>query len=90
MCEFGERVFYMPLKDKDDKDNRPPRYLDGIWLGVNELNSEILVGTPEGLKRSRSIMRRPDKWNRQAAEAIVGERCCLKGDGEDALPKVTF
>ena len=68
----------------------PPRYVDGIWLGVNELNSEIFVGTPEGVRRSRSVMRRPDKWSRPAVEAIVGVPWCFTGDGEDPIPKVVF
>ena len=78
----------MPRKDKDDKGKRPPRYIDGIWLSANELSSEIFFGTPEGINRSRSIMQRPEKWNRLAVEAIVEVTWYFTGDGEDAIPKV--
>ena len=80
----------MPLKDKDDQGKRPPKYVDGTWLGINEVNSEVFIGTPQGVCRSRSILRRPDKWSRDVVEALVGVPWCHSGDGEDAVPKVTF
>ena len=59
LCAFGENIYYMPLKGKDRPGKRNPRYLDGIWLGISEVNGEVFVGTPEGIQRTRSVLRRP-------------------------------
>ena len=72
LCAFGEQIHYMLLKGKDRPGKRNPRYLDGIWLGINEVNGEVFVGTPEGVQRTRSVLRRPDKWSKDRVQAIKG------------------
>ena len=92
LCEFGEQIFYMPLKDKDrmEAGKRAPKYFDGICLGMNEVNGETFIGIPNGVVRTRSILRRPDKWCKEAVQNIVGVPWCLNGDGEDAIPDAIF
>ena len=60
------------MKGKDRPGKRNPRYLDGIWLGISEVNGEVFVGTPEGVQRTRSVLRRPDKWSKEKVQAIKG------------------
>ena len=63
--------------------------MEGIWLGINELNGEVLIGTPEGVKRSRSILRKLDKWSREDIEKVKGTPWNLSGEDEER-PEVHF
>ena len=89
LCHFGEKVWYMPLKGHRDEGKRGVRYLEGIWLGINELNGEVMIGTPEGVKRSRSILRKLDKWSREDIEKVKGTPWNLSGTDEEK-PEVHF
>ena len=69
---------------KIDKDNR--RKLDAqtsieIWLGKTLSSDEHVVGTPEGIRKCRSIWRRPEarRWEKQRLEAIAGAPWQPKG-----------
>ena len=57
------------------------RYEVGIWLGVNERNSEIFVSTNAGVVGARSIKRMPpeDKWDRDMVQGIKGVPWNLSG-----------
>ena len=90
LCAFGEQVYYMPLKGHADAGKKGPRYHDGVWLGISEMNGETFVGTPEGVKRSRSILRRPDKWIKDKVEGIWGMPWCLDGEDAEGEPEVVF
>ena len=72
LCAFGEQIHYMPLKGKDRPGKRNPRYLDGIWLGISEINGEVFVGTPEGVQRTRSVLQSPDRRSKEKAQAVRG------------------
>ena len=69
VAEFGERVLYLPLDRKSHPVQCPePRYEDGIWLGMDVRTTEVLIGTPSGIVRARSVRRRPEEERFSAQE----------------------
>ena len=93
LCAFGEQIHYMPLKGKGRPGKRNPRYLDGIWLGISEVNGEVFVGTPEGVQRTRSVLHRPDKRSKDRVQAIKGfpwKHEPTEDGVEGGAPKVQF
>ena len=63
LVKFGERVMYMPMKPALKKDNRAKlddRMLEGIFLGVKLRSDEVIVGTSEGVIKTRTIKRLPE------------------------------
>ena len=50
LCEFGEKVHYMPLKVGGGRlASSDARYRTGIWLGIDERTSERMIATLEGI-----------------------------------------
>ena len=79
MAEFGERVLYIPLRgDVTDKRtakiNLEPRFQDGIFLGVTDRSDEAIVFGPEGIRKARTIRRRPlgEQWSKEELLAVRG------------------
>ena len=65
MACFGERVLYLPLGRKSHPTHAPePRYEDGIWSGWDIRSTEVLIATPSGVVKARSIRRRleDERW----------------------------
>ena len=61
LCEFGEKIHFMPLKTDGGVGSLGARYVTGIWLGINERNSEVYIGQAGGgVTTARSIKRLPD------------------------------
>ena len=90
LCEFGETVHYMPLKERHNAvASAEARYKKGIWLGVDERTSERMIATTEGnIVGSRSVKRLPDeeKWDAEAVERITGVP--WNHEGVDGAPAV--
>ena len=64
LCEFGEKILYMPLKVSGGLASAEARYKPGIWLGIDERSSEVFVGTDEGkIVGARSVKRVPVEEN---------------------------
>ena len=79
MAEFGESVLYLPLRGKIDdkrvsKMNLEPRFLNGVFLGLTDTSDELVVWGPEGLRKARTIRRRPEEemFDREALLAVRG------------------
>ena len=56
MAEFGESVLYLPL----DRKSRPipapeAKFQEGIWLGLDQRTEEVIIGTPSGIVKCRSV-----------------------------------
>ena len=66
-------MWYQPL-DHKELGALVPRWKKGIWLGIVPTTSETIVGTPDGVFKTRSIRRKPDsdKWNLEEIQAIRG------------------
>ena len=56
------------------KDKLDARWEKGIWLGIRDRSGEVIVGTPDGCVKVRSIRRRPEgeRWNREEWHGMRG------------------
>ena len=65
VCEFGECVWYLKPKSKGKK-KLQSRWASGIWLGIWDESSEIIIGTNEGCIKVRTVRRKgtdTERWN---------------------------
>ena len=79
VAEFAESVHYMPLRgDISDqrraKANFEPRFSDGIFLGLTDRSDELIVFGAEGVRKARTIKRKPEgeRWNANEALKVKG------------------
>ena len=58
----------------------------GIYVGVKGLSDERIVGTPEGVFRTRTTQRTPieERWNAEASGLVGGVPWLLNGQDEKA------
>ena len=66
MAEFAESILYLPLRGnitdkKDSKMNLEPRFLNGVFLGLSDNSDEVVVWGSEGIRKARTIRRRPER-----------------------------
>ena len=54
MLEFGESIMFLHAKSAG-KDKFDSRWDDGIWLGIREESGEHIIGTRDGVLKTRSI-----------------------------------
>ena len=76
VCCFGETVLYLPIKlGGHERPNMDPKFDEGIWLGLTTRTDEDIVGTPNGIVRSRTIKRLPQgqRWDARYLATIRGE-----------------
>ena len=73
LVEFGEQVQLMPLYVKK-QGKLEPRWLYGTYLGIRMESSEVLVGTDNGVYKTRSVRRRTEdmRWSAEAVNSILG------------------
>ena len=72
---IGEKVLYMPVKKNNARLNKmEAKFKYGIWLGVSHGSFESLIGTPDGVFRSRVVRRlAPDgRWDADLIMKIKG------------------
>ncbi len=73
---FGEKVLYVPLKSsKANTAKIEMRAEFGIFLNINMRTEEIILGTPQGTVKARSIKRMAPKerWDVERLHAIKGD-----------------
>ena len=58
--EFGEGIWYQPLKGEKEGSKLEPKFERGIFLGVQEGSAPKWIGTNEGVVRAWSVKRRPE------------------------------
>jgi hypothetical protein len=74
IVEFAECVWYLKSKNRR-KGKIDPRWATGVYLGASEDSPEVLIGTPEGVLKVRSIRRQgsaEDRWNTDLIMGILG------------------
>ena len=73
LIEFGEQIQFMPL-DVKKQGKLEPRWMFGTYLGFRIESGESLVGTPEGVFKTRSVRRRTEdaRWSLKAIEELKG------------------
>ena len=71
VMEFGEATHY---KDPDKLGKLEDRWFLGTWLGKSLPSDEHYVGTERGVRRCRSIWRRPGalRWNQKTLDELSG------------------
>ena len=81
ICDLGEAVMYLPLKGArggkfEDK------FQDGVMLGVIQRTGEIVIGTPLGAVRARTIKRLPEdkRWRADLVKGVIGLPWAPEGD----------
>ena len=67
---FGERILYMPKIDEKQQ----MRFPSGIFLGMQMLSNETIVGTENGVFKARTVRRvKPDsRWGIEFVNKMVG------------------
>ncbi len=63
------------------------KFLDGVYLGISQRNSEYFIGTPEGVFGSRTIKRFPyeERLNFEFIDKVKGVPWLLRLDPETAV-----
>ena len=72
--EFGEAVWYQPLKGERASGKLEAKFEEGIFLGIQEGSALKWVGTPTGVQRSWSIKCKAgsDRWDQAMMEVMIG------------------
>ena len=76
IAQFGEKIVYKPLKlSGHHRGNMEDTFLDGIFLGMRLRSDELLIGTPRGVIKTRTLRRRVEEEQRdnEFARSIKGE-----------------
>jgi hypothetical protein len=66
IAEFGECVWYLRSASQG-KDKFDVRWGEGVWLGVRDDSGEVIIGTIDGVIKSRDFRRKPiekERWNK--------------------------
>ena len=86
MCQIGDVVLYMPLDSPATEDKKiETRMGKGIWLGMKARTEENLIGTCDGVVECRTVQRRPEGEQRNAAQLQEMQGTCL-GINSDKIP----
>ena len=67
---------------------RESRWERGVWLGVFERSSEIIIGTPEGIVKARTVRRKgsaEESWDVELFNKFTGTpwKMTPEADGEN-------
>ena len=82
--EFGECIWYQPLKGEKVGSKLEPKFEKGIFLGVQEGSALKWIGTDAGVVRAWSIKRRPEdeRWMVDELNHLIGLPWQLKPPAE--------
>ena len=84
--EFGEQVRYLTLGSlkENKRDKGESRWTEGHFLGVRDETGELIIGTHEGIVKSRDFKRLADPAQRWDAESLKK----VKGSPRKPNPEV--
>ena len=87
--EFGEKVWYRPLLLDSRKATIDPVLEEGIFVGIRDRSSEVIIMTPQGPVKSRDARRQPeeDRWSAELILKAVGTPCQPNPGSEDVRIK---
>ena len=63
---FGETILWRKKRTAADLNKHDVEFSEGIYLGMDGMSSEILIGTPRGVARTRDVRMLSDddaRWN---------------------------
>ena len=90
LCEFGERVLFMPSRVGRGGDLEM-KFFYGTFVGVHGPSDELVVATPEGALRTRTIRRLliAEQWVR---DDLLNMKCSpsapIDGEKEEPIPAI--
>ena len=92
IASFGEKILYMPTKTKIRNSSKAEaRMKEGFWLGVQTRSDEAIIGTADGVIKSRTVRRRPAdrRWDGEGLLQVRGEprRPAPGREDEEILPE---
>ena len=73
VAEFGECVWYLKPRSRGAT-GVMGRWSDGVWLGIREESGEAMIGTKDGLMRTRTIRRKASheqRWNKAKLDEVT-------------------
>ena len=89
VAEIGESVLYLKAGTQG-KNKFVPRWEQGIWLGIRDETSEVIIGTDMGTVKARDFKRIADPRERWNSEAILRMKGTpwepVPGALDDAIP----
>ena len=94
IAEGFETVHYKVASTQKGK--LDPQSAIGVWLGKSLMSDEHLIGTDQGIRRCRSIWRRPEnkRWEKKTFEGFIHRHCLhralLEEDGEVSISPWRF
>ena len=90
VAEFAEVVHFRDPGKAADMPKLDDRWNLGLWLGKSLASDEHYVVTSAGVRRCRSIWRRPEKqrWDRKMLTDMNGEPWNPTGHHQDKPPQV--
>ena len=90
VAEFAEVVDFRDPGKAADMPKLDDRWNLGLWLGKSLASDEHYVGTSAGVRRCRSIWRRPEKqrWDRKMLTEMNGEPWNPTAHHQDKPPQV--
>ena len=90
IAQFVEKILYKsPKLSGHHRGNMVHTFLDGIFLGMRLRSDEILIGTPRGVIKTRTLRRRveEEQWDNEFARSMKGEpRQPFPGINSDHVP----
>ena len=90
IAQVGEKILLKPLKlSGHHRGNMEDTFLDGIILGMRLRSDEILVGTTNGVIKTRTLRRRveEEQWENEIAKSTKWEpRQLVPGINSDHVP----
>ena len=84
--EFGECIFFMPIRHGGRLASRKAKWTRGAFCGVIERSGEIKVMTPDGVFKARSYKRAPlgDRWSRAFLRSYKGTPWCPRPGSDES------
>ena len=58
MVEFGECVHFMPIDVLVNQAKMDDRWIEGVWIGVDIVTDEVMIGTASGVFKTKSVRRK--------------------------------
>ena len=89
IAEFGESVLYLKAGSAGH-DKLVSRWESGVWLGVRDETSEVIIGTSNGVIKARDFKRlgsNSDRWSVDNLRGIAGTPWePVPGKSDDTIP----
>ena len=84
--EFGEQVHMKRFPTNQRLNKLSIMWNDAVFLGVRTLSGEVIVGTKEGIWKTRTIMRKPveERWSKETETLVGGVPWKMSAGDEEA------